>query len=226
MLAYVPAYLPMKTSRLLPSRSGFTLIELLVVISIIAVLAGLTFSGVSGAMLSARRAQARNDMSQIANAVQLYYTEYGKYPITSGTTDLSFGTAAWPNDYIISVLRNKTSPNVTQTILDTLNPRQIQFLQPKVITTLAATDVVKGAVNSLSGKFFDPWGTQYAVFIDADYAGDIDASLIGITSTPKPQVNVGVASVGYYYSKNHKTQSMNVVTGDGYDATTYLLSWQ
>ncbi|MCX6968507.1 MAG: type II secretion system protein [Verrucomicrobia bacterium] len=204
----------MKTSRLPFTRCAFTLIELLVVISIIAVLAGLTFSGVAGAMLSAKKVQAKNDMAQIANAVQLYYTEYGKYPILSGTSDLSFGTSASPNDYIISVLRSKISTSVPQSTLDSLNPRQIQFLQPKIITAATATSLTKGAVNSVSGKWCDPWGTQYAIFIDADYAGDIDPSLIGVSATPKPQVS------------NNKPQSIDIVSGDGYDKSTYLLSWQ
>jgi prepilin-type N-terminal cleavage/methylation domain-containing protein len=63
--------------------SGFTLIELLVVIAIIAILAGLGFSGMQGAMESSRKAQARNDVNQIASAVKAYVLEYGRLPETN-----------------------------------------------------------------------------------------------------------------------------------------------
>jgi prepilin-type N-terminal cleavage/methylation domain-containing protein len=60
--------------------TAFTLIELLVVIAIIAILAGLGFAGMQGAMESSRKAQARNDVHQIASAVKAYLLEYGGLP--------------------------------------------------------------------------------------------------------------------------------------------------
>jgi len=65
---------------LLRKRSAFTLIELLVVIAIIITLAGLGFGGLRGAMESSKRAQARNDVNQIAAAVKTYQLEYGRLP--------------------------------------------------------------------------------------------------------------------------------------------------
>jgi len=61
-------------------RAAFTLIELLVVIAIIAILAGLGFGAVQGALKSAKRAQARNDVNQLATAVKSYLLEYGRLP--------------------------------------------------------------------------------------------------------------------------------------------------
>ena len=60
--------------------AAFTLIELLVVIAVIAILAGLGFGAVQGALKSAKRAQARNDVNQIAAAVKSYLLEYGRLP--------------------------------------------------------------------------------------------------------------------------------------------------
>lgn len=60
--------------------SAFTLIELLVVIAIIAILAGLGFGAVQGALNSSKRAQARNDVNQVASAVKAYALEYGRLP--------------------------------------------------------------------------------------------------------------------------------------------------
>ena len=61
-------------------RSAFTLIELLVVIAIIVILAGLGFAGLQGALESSKKAQARNDVHQIASAVKAYQLEYGRLP--------------------------------------------------------------------------------------------------------------------------------------------------
>ena len=68
---------PSSTQR---KSSAFTLIELLVVIAIIAILAGLGFAGMKGAMDAGKKAQARNDVSQIASAVKAYLLEYGRLP--------------------------------------------------------------------------------------------------------------------------------------------------
>ncbi len=65
---------------LLRKHSAFTLIELLVVIAIIAILAGLGFAGIQGALESSKKAQARNDVHQIASAVKAYLLEYGRLP--------------------------------------------------------------------------------------------------------------------------------------------------
>jgi type II secretion system protein G len=60
--------------------SGFTLIELLVVIAILVILAGIAFPAMQGAMDSAKRGQARNDVHQIAAAVKAYRLEFGRLP--------------------------------------------------------------------------------------------------------------------------------------------------
>ena len=65
---------------LLRKSSAFTLVELLVVIAIIITLAGLGFAGLQGAMESSRKAQARNDVTQVAAAVKSYQLEFGRLP--------------------------------------------------------------------------------------------------------------------------------------------------
>lgn len=215
--------------------TAFTLIELLVVISIIAVLASLTFNGVGTAMIAAKKVQARNDMSQIANAIQMYYTEYGKYPsgaATSGTTDTVFGNSAGAggNNKIISLLRYK-GPSWTDT--NNENPRQIKFIEPKLVSTPKAGVYHPLSGGSGDGNWYDPWGTQYLIFIDADYASDITISSqftnLG-DSDGKVPVSVGVASVGYYYAYTKTKDKADTLTNtlSFNDATvkkTVLLSW-
>src|ERR1044071_8944238 len=70
---------------------AFTLIELLVVIAIIAILVGLLFPAFKAVQNQARQTQAKNDLTQIVNAVNAFYTEYGKYPISDTGGDSSFG---------------------------------------------------------------------------------------------------------------------------------------
>src|SRR3982751_5930949 len=70
------------------NRSGaFTLIELLVVIVIISVLAGLAFPVFQSVQNSAKKTQAKNDLTQIVTAVNAFYTEYGKYPLATQGDD-------------------------------------------------------------------------------------------------------------------------------------------
>src|SRR5213082_448269 len=80
-------------------KAAFTLAELLLVIVIIVILAGLTFPAFQGVLERAKKVQAKNDLTQIVTAVNAFYTEYGKYPVTvppSNTTDAFFGTGAAP----------------------------------------------------------------------------------------------------------------------------------
>ncbi len=59
---------------------AFTLIELLIVISIIALLAALTFPAVRGARISVMRARARSELTQIESAIERYKDKLGYYP--------------------------------------------------------------------------------------------------------------------------------------------------
>lgn len=59
---------------------GFTLVELLVVISIISVLVTVIAGGFRSSQTRGRDAQRKSDLKQIANALELYYSDYGKYP--------------------------------------------------------------------------------------------------------------------------------------------------
>lgn len=48
--------------------------------AIVAILAGLGFGAVQGALKSAKRTQARNDVNQVASAVKSYALGYGRLP--------------------------------------------------------------------------------------------------------------------------------------------------
>ena len=67
--------------------SAFTLVELLVVMSIIGVLAAIGLTSFTTAQMRGRDVQRKSDLKQTANALELYYADYGSYPdsITFGT---------------------------------------------------------------------------------------------------------------------------------------------
>ena len=112
-----PASLVTRHTSLVTGRrpAAFTLIELLVVIAIIAILAGLAFPAVQGALNSSKKAQARNDVAQLAAAVKAFQLEYGRLPNTIANGD----TTPTAKD-VVSALTSSNSP---------LNPRGIAFIE-------------------------------------------------------------------------------------------------
>jgi general secretion pathway protein G len=73
-------------------RSGFTLIELLVVIAIIGILATLVVVAVNGAQVRARNSQAKNDVTQIGKAIELFKVNQTPATMPSGTDTSVVGT--------------------------------------------------------------------------------------------------------------------------------------
>jgi prepilin-type N-terminal cleavage/methylation domain-containing protein len=139
-------------------RSAFTLIELLVVIAIIGILASLLFPAVQGALDSARKAQAKNDVVQIATAVTAYETEYGRLPTNVTTV----------NSTLVRILTGQD---------DTGNPRKIVFMEvaERKPSNAPAGKAGKSGTNS-SGDFVDPWGFSYAIALDSDYDNTITSA--------------------------------------------------
>src|SRR5204862_7448718 len=62
--------------------AAFTLIEMIVVMLIVATLTALFMGAATSVFDRARRTQAKNDVTQITTAVNAFYTEYGRYPVT------------------------------------------------------------------------------------------------------------------------------------------------
>lgn len=75
-------------------QKGFTLIELLVVISIIGTLSGMVMVAMQDMRAAARDARRRQDLAQIAKAVELYNLDNEHYKIdNSGWTDAATGVS-------------------------------------------------------------------------------------------------------------------------------------
>ena len=60
--------------------SGFTLIELIVVMALIMILSVVGIGAYLQATTKSMDTQRKNDLNQIAKAIETYYTDMGKYP--------------------------------------------------------------------------------------------------------------------------------------------------
>lgn len=81
--------------------SGFTLIELIVVIALVAVLAAVIAPNLLGKATEANRKSAGIQLEKVANAIELYRLETGRYP--EEMTDLvkkPQGVERWNGPYI------------------------------------------------------------------------------------------------------------------------------
>lgn len=77
------AYMPIHTK-----STGFTLIELLVVIAIVGLLSSIVFASVNSARAKARDAYALASLRELQKALEMFYAEYGFYPVPTGGYDV------------------------------------------------------------------------------------------------------------------------------------------
>jgi prepilin-type N-terminal cleavage/methylation domain-containing protein len=159
--------------------AAFTLIELLVVIAIIAILVGLLFPAFKAVQNQARSTQAKNDLTQIVNAVNAFYTDYGKYPLV--TADSIYGSTT-ANNTLLDVLRGSDTTN---------NPRQIVFISPPDVKDPNNPRSGIGTAAGTLGRYFDPWGAQYLVEIDGGYDNAV-ANPYTANAGATPNLSIGV----------------------------------
>jgi prepilin-type N-terminal cleavage/methylation domain-containing protein len=164
---------------------AFTLIELLVVIAIIAILIGLLFPAFRAVQNQAKQTQAKNDLTQIVNAVNAFYTDYGRYPLV--TADTIYGPAANPNNTLFNVLRAQDATN---------NPRQIVFISPPYVKNDTAGSRRSG-LSPATLQYYDPWGQPYNAEIDGNYDNTIaNPYTANAGATPNLQLGVIAWSLG------------------------------
>jgi prepilin-type N-terminal cleavage/methylation domain-containing protein len=195
---------------------AFTLIELLVVITIIAILIGLFLPSLFSMYERAKKVQAKNDLTQIVNAVNAFYTEYGKYPLPAGTTMDTTYPPAGPGGsnadlfYTLRAVANGANAG------NVINPRQIVYISPRVLGTAP----VRSGIASDDGQFYDPWQRPYNVTIDGDYNNQITTNPYGNNNgagpMPLPQ---GV--IAWSLGKDHLLGNGGAFTG-----SDDVISWQ
>lgn len=66
------------------NASGFTLIELLIVLAILAILATVAYNVYGNYTQQARRSAAQADLTELANFMERYYSNHGRYAQANG----------------------------------------------------------------------------------------------------------------------------------------------
>ncbi len=124
--------------------AGFTLIEMLVVMGIIIMLMAMLFPAIKGAINSAHRGRAMQDVKALETALKGFRSEYGYFPLQTGSADMTYDNAT-----LVAILRGADTAN---------NPRGKPFIE-------ISANILQG------GQFVDPWDNAYTVRADWDGNG-------------------------------------------------------
>lgn len=172
------------------ARSGFTLIELLTVIAIIAILMALLLPALTGAKNTARKGQARNDLTQFVAAVKAYSADYGACPVDpslGSTNDAEYGgpgDAHHNADLINTLIADglDAGPNLNNAI----NTKGTVYLDVPVVKDAAnpKSGLISSAGAAGGGQYVrhdwvDPWGGTYVIVVDSNYDGYVQAQNLG-----------------------------------------------
>ncbi|MES2983488.1 MAG: type II secretion system protein [Verrucomicrobiota bacterium] len=159
----------MKTPFKKRSQQGFTLVELLVVIVIIAILATLGAGVGISALQKARKVTAQSAATNVANAVEQFYSEYHVLP------DPEDGATEDNAPYRSDTGEGITLLEILAAFEDEQNERKMQFLNLKEADNGKKRDgiVYNGTGDAVVG-LYDPWGEPYYFVIDYDYDGRLE----------------------------------------------------
>lgn len=67
-------------------KQGFTLMEILIVIAMLGILATIIFGSYLSSLKKGRDSRRKQDLEQVSRALELYYSEQGRYPEESEVT--------------------------------------------------------------------------------------------------------------------------------------------
>lgn len=150
-------------------RQGFTLVELLVVITIIAVLAMLSFAGANMFIDRGKKVQALSQFRDLSAGLQSYITENQRPPLPQANRDsgedVVFGDKGGEltNDFVIAALYGDVSTLQgfnNKYPQEELNPRKESYL------VLPMTAEKKNGMGP-DAVVYDPWGRPIMIAINA-----------------------------------------------------------
>jgi hypothetical protein len=159
--------------------------------------------------------------------VNAFYTEYGKYPITTSGADVNFGPSGTANNVIFKELEGCPTTGIVPPTCSgnsTVNTRQIVFISPPPVKTptnpksgIATQATTINGISVAAGDYVDVWGTPYNVRIDGNYDNQLLNPYIADTGAGPASFNQGVIawSLGL-----DQTQGTTFTTSDD------VISWQ
>jgi len=198
---------------------AFTLIELLVVIAIIAILVGLLFPAFKAVQSQARSTQAKNDLTQIVNAVNAFYTDYGKYPIATADTIITSSSTPNQADIMCTLRAVSCGANLNNTI----NTRQIAFINPPYVKNDAVGNRRSG-ISPTDNQYYDPWGTPYLMEINGTYDNQLP-NPYSLNAGPTP---LAIGVVAWSFGADGQSGSVPGPAADknAGNAADDVISWQ
>jgi hypothetical protein len=102
-----------------------------------------------------------------------------------------------------------------------LNPRQVVFISPP---DAKDQNIPRGGIKTSNGRYFDPWGQQYAIAIDADY----DNSLANPYTTNAGGSPLRNGVIAWSFGKDGQSTSVPGPAADKNAGTAAddVISWQ
>jgi type II secretory pathway pseudopilin PulG len=216
---------------------AFSALQALVLVVVIVVLVAMLFPGIgSSTGGQSRRARARQDCLAIVHAIESYETEYGRLPVLDGRPagtmtgdDVAVGDPAagmaLDNAGLFNVLRD-VDRGVNAAHVQ--NPKRQRFFEAPAVSNVDKPKegfLEVASSGGVQGAFYDPWGSQYNIVLDANLNGvlDIKDFYSDFSGKDAPRVSTGVFSLG----KDRKLGTAgNRKFKDGAERSDDILSWE
>lgn len=155
-----PINIAMKNPHPHKRSKGFTLIELLVVITIIAVLAAMSFAGVNAAIRKARTTEGKVAAAAVTSAVDNFYSEYSRLPDLSNEVKTDTGEGVELLQILLA--QEGDGDNIE-------NTRGINFLSVKEGKGRRGGLYYGTGSSSQVQGLYDPFGKPYTVVLNTEY---------------------------------------------------------
>lgn len=169
--------------------------ELLVVMAILVVLTGLLTVGLSQARTTSRKLRAREDIGQIATALNAYHSEYDTWPTLQDNSIPAAKLSPSELDALYQMLSGKDR-TLDATGTGVGNPKNITFLRPKAsqFKTVVTVGSVYRVAGSAETNWVDPWDTSYMIVLDSN--GDNQNFAYGNAANPIIKGGFSIWSAG------------------------------